>query len=42
MPIQIECDDCGLTVLGYDVDGPTPIGREACPKCDGTSFSVPD
>lgn len=43
MPETIICVECEGTLLGtVGADEVTPIGREACPNCGGTTFAAID
>jgi Zn finger protein HypA/HybF involved in hydrogenase expression len=37
---RVECDDCGHATVGKTVHDVVPAGRDNCPRCGGTDFSV--
>lgn len=39
MPRPLRCQECGLTLLGFEARGPTPIDHDECPDCGGTEFA---
>jgi len=39
MPENVECKECGLTLLGVGVTG-EPIGYEQCPRCGNDEFEA--
>lgn len=42
VPALLSCEDCGLTLLGFEARGPTPINHEECPRCGCSEFSFDD
>jgi Zn finger protein HypA/HybF involved in hydrogenase expression len=39
MPENVECGDCGLTLLGIEATE-EPIGYDNCPECGNDEFHV--
>lgn len=39
VPTLLACEDCGLTLLGFESRGPTPINHEECPRCGCSEFA---
>lgn len=42
MPENVRCVSCDATLLAFESMGPTPIGRDDCPKCGETEFEFVD
>lgn len=39
VPALLSCEDCDLTLLGFESRGPTPINHDECPRCGHEEFS---
>jgi predicted nucleic-acid-binding Zn-ribbon protein len=39
MPEHVECENCGLTLMGLTVGTPEPLHFDDCPECGTSEFS---
>lgn len=39
MPALVECESCGLHLLGFESRGPEPISYDECPECSCSEFT---
>lgn len=39
VPALLSCENCDLTLLGFESRGPIPINHDECPRCGSEEFS---